>query len=362
MRNRAVRVSLVLVLVVSGVAAAVAVQGAARQATQAEHLGGSLDDLYAKVAELGVAQTGYLAPGQDPLPWLDRSPGILRDIAAAIARLGPLLRSSGAARALRGFADDTASLTQADALARDSLLLGDTSTAADLIFGETRTTLASMQAALATIRSAETAAVQIERQQAMRRIGVIVAAAAGVWAAGLLVLAVAAPPSRRAERPTGPEPTRDLSLAADLCVDLARVQTTPELEALVGRVLQALDASSVVLWVGAGRDLYPIVAHGYEPGPVPPPLRIDRDDDHLAAQAWRLSAVKAAATTSGSLVAAPLVGMSGCSGALVVEFNGRRDEDSVTRAAIRMIASQLATVVPGPAAADSRARATATGT
>jgi len=71
---------------------------------------------------------------------------------------------------------------------------------------------------------------------------------------------IAIPPTESApELPPAPQPRRspDLTSVALLCTELSRVATTDSLPALLGRSAAALDASGLILWVGAGDRLFP---------------------------------------------------------------------------------------------------------
>src|SRR5262249_59995312 len=60
-----------------------------------------------------------------------------------------------------------------------------------------------------------------------------------------------------------------LKTAAELATDLGRVRNSEELERLLGRTADLLDAAGLVVWVGAadaaGESLRPVLAHGYTP-------------------------------------------------------------------------------------------------
>jgi hypothetical protein len=141
----------------------------------------------------------------------------------------------------------------------------------------------------------------------------------------------------------------DLAAAADLCSAIARVETTEGLEGLLDRAAALLEARGVIVWVGAGEQLFPVVARGYEPrilerlGPIP--LR----GDNATAAAWRLQQRQVVEGDGGSsgAIAAPVCGPAGCVAVLAVEVPDGRHDDPVTQAVVTMIAAQLASLVPG---------------
>jgi hypothetical protein len=172
-------------------------------------------------------------------------------------------------------------------------------------------------------------------------------------------------PQTGAEAQAGePEPQlaahTDFSGVALLCTDLARVIDTQQLPSLLDRASSLLDAKGIILWIADsdGRELNPIVAHGYAPQLVDRLGTIPRDAENATAAAFRtslLQTVRAEAESNGA-IAAPLVTPGGCVGVMAAEVrhDGEREETRLAAAAI--VAAQLATLV-GPPAKDGRAEA-----
>jgi cbb3-type cytochrome oxidase subunit 3 len=148
------------------------------------------------------------------------------------------------------------------------------------------------------------------------------------------------------------QPATDFRGLASLCTDLARVIDTQELPSLLDRASMLLDARGIILWISDpdGRELNPIVAHGYPAQLVNRLGTIDRDAENATAAAFRtalLQTVKADAESNGAIVA-PLVTPAGCVGVMAAELrrDGERDESRLAAAAI--VAAQLATLVGPP--------------
>ena len=144
-------------------------------------------------------------------------------------------------------------------------------------------------------------------------------------------------------------PPLDLASAARLCTDLSRVTTTAALPDLLGRAARVLDASGVILWIGAGEQLFPVMGHGYRQdmlarlGPLAP------DAENAAAHAWRtgqLTVVGATGAAGNGALVAPLLGLHACLGVLAAEVRHGAECNPATQAVATMIAAQLATVVP----------------
>jgi hypothetical protein len=175
------------------------------------------------------------------------------------------------------------------------------------------------------------------------------------------------PTAKAAAPPPPPAPNRpdrrlDLGGMASLCVELARVADTRALPALLERAASILDASGVVIWIADpdGRELSPILVHGYSPQLATRLGNIQRDAENVTASAYRtglLQTMKADTVSSGA-IAAPLVTAGGCVGVMAAELNNGGEQYEPLLAAATIIASQLATLVGPPSA---RAKAEATG-
>ena len=154
----------------------------------------------------------------------------------------------------------------------------------------------------------------------------------------------------------------DLSDMAALCVDLARIQDTRALPALLGRAADILEASGIVLWIADpdGRELTPIVVHGYPPQLAGRFGTIARDAENVTASAYRtglLQTMKGDAISNGA-VAAPLVTAGGCVGVMAAELKNGGELQASLLAAATIIASQIATLVGPPS---TRAKTEAAG-
>jgi hypothetical protein len=153
-------------------------------------------------------------------------------------------------------------------------------------------------------------------------------------------------------------PPADFRGLASLCTDLARVIDTQELPSLLDRASSLLDARGIILWIADpdGRELNPIVAHGYPAQLVNRLGTIARDAENATAAAFRtslLQTVDAGADSTGA-IAAPLVTPGGCVGVMAAEVlrNAEREESRLAAAAI--VAAQLATLVGPPARSQNR--------
>lgn len=154
----------------------------------------------------------------------------------------------------------------------------------------------------------------------------------------------------------------DLPGVASLCADLARVVDTQALPAILERAAAVLDAPGIVLWIADpdGRELSPIVTHGYSQQLVSRLGTILRDAENATASAFRtslLQTVKTDAVSNGA-IAAPLVTPAGCVGVIAAEVRNAGEGDSAKLAIATIVAAQLASLVGPPSA---RARVEAAG-
>jgi hypothetical protein len=176
--------------------------------------------------------------------------------------------------------------------------------------------------------------------------------------AGSVVAASAAAPAVAAP------PALDLPGVASLCSDLARVVDTHALPGILERAAAVLDAPGIVLWIADpdGRELSPVVTHGYPTQLVSRLGTIMRDAENATASAFRtslLQTVKTDAVSNGA-IAAPLVTPGGCVGVMAAEVRNHGEKDAARIAVATIVAAQLATLV-GPPSARAHARVEAAG-
>jgi hypothetical protein len=345
------------------------------------------------IAELRAEQQAYVATGQGAEYWTARVTGSIASLSARTGSLRQLAESAEAATRLEGAAASLDDFARMDRRAREYATSGQRLLASDLIFAEglelTRAAALDVDGArvVELAHRARAAAAIRNRQHAL---------AGGIAALGLFFMLILAFASRgAAERGIGrtvhqplPEtplasrmlaldadppapapppaaqtpPPVDLTLAADLCVELARVTDTDQIPSLLDRAAQVLDASGIVLWIADpdGRELVPTVAHGYPAAAISRVGAISRDADNATAAAFRevkVRVVRADVMTGGAIVA-PLVTPAGCVGVMAAEVRHDREQSEEVRAIAAIIASQLATLI-GIAPAAAQAKATA---
>jgi hypothetical protein len=155
--------------------------------------------------------------------------------------------------------------------------------------------------------------------------------------------------------PSSSPPPIDLTKAAKICADLARVLDAGDLPALLTRAADVLKAPGLIVWVADqnGQMLYPLLTHGYPATTLMKMGSLPTDADNATAAAWRTGELRAVPATNeapGALVA-PIVTSDGCVGVLAAEVKDGRELRGEVRALATIFAAQLATLVtPLPAA------------
>ena len=406
MKNSAVRLTLLILFVAAAGATGYFIwttEARIRQdaATARDFDRRAVDATHAAV-ELRAAQQAYVAAGQGDDFWIKKVSAAAGQLASAV---GALRVNAAAPRAQTALETTLATLRdfeQMDARARDYTVSGHRLLASDLIFSDGLEMTGAMVAALAEARFAELE--QHDRATASLRRPEFLAAA-GCAAFALLIMIALVPvrsPAHAApdlpalhphatsaafltaddlsgldkiddaldlafahaaekagspvapavEKVASPEPVNLSSIAA-VCTDLARVVDTLSLPAILERTAAALDAPGIVLWVADpdGRELAPIVAHGYGPQVLSRLGIIARDDENATAAAFRtglVQTVKGDAVSNGA-IAAPLVTPRGAVGVMAAEVRGDGEQQAAKLAAAAIVAAQLATLVGPPA-------------
>jgi predicted secreted protein len=335
-----------------------------------------VEQMIATAGDIASAQQAYVAPGQAAQPWLEQSAMLLQQLGQDVAAIRPLLQSTDGATALDDVDKQVKSLVVIDGKARQDLEQAEDLLAADLIFSEGHEAIRMLVTALRGLVASEQHAsipqrALLERQQWGSLGGIAI-----VWIIGLLVL-VPLPVSKPVDSGSvhfgrlhgeltasagaaAPKPapaTVDLEAAADVCAALARTTDAASLQQALGRAATVLDARGVIIWMGAGEELFPALSFGYDDrvierlGPIP------RKAANATADAWRTAQLRTVAgdVMAHGAIAAPVHGIGGCVGVFAAEVRNAREQDPGTRAVAAMIAAQLAGIVsawPAASAAD----------
>jgi hypothetical protein len=334
------------------------------------------------IAEVRASQVAYVAHGQADTFWMSHVSQLLPRLEQQIAEFDLALTASAAHAAFEAAEAAMENFEKLDTRVQGYVKDGNLLVAADLIFSDgleaTSTAATQVEAAVtAEMQARQAAFAEIRRQQ-----GTIVGGAACGILLVLLMLGFTGikadtgaqpetaeqlrqlmardktlqPPKPVAVAPP-PAKTANLSAAARVCTDFARVLEGSQLPSLLERTAAVLDASGIIVWTidSTGRELRAAMSHGYSDSAMARMKRIPRDAANAVAAAFRaaeMRTVSGDALGNGALVA-PLLTADGCVGVLSVEMKGGSERDESSQALAAIFAAQLATLVsPTPAALD----------
>ena len=387
MQTHTNRLVVAAVLIAAGVAGGFFVLTAQRRTAALDAAGADISSriqrMIVTAGDIASAQQAYVAPGQPDQPWLERAAMLLQQYGEETAALRPLLQSADAMAGLDQTDRNFRSIVVIDGKARQYLQEEQDLLAADLIFSEGRDTIGALEMTLGGLRAAEQATATARIALVERQQWVTISLVAGLWLVGLMALV---PLPRSAIRDSGiaglgfsspefripnPEPADaaaspasiDLAAAADVCGALARAADTASLRDVLARAAAVLDARGIIVWMGAGEELFPALSYGYDErmierlGPIP------RGASNATAEAWRTAQLRtvAADAISHGAVAVPVSGIGGCVGVFAAEVRHGREDDPGTQAIAAMIAAQLAGIVSAWPAASTPAEMAGSG-
>jgi hypothetical protein len=325
------------------------------------------------LSDLRAAQQAYVAAGQGVAFWMPKVAQTADAISKSIAALRTAGTSPGARQAIDEAGTTLADFAEVDKRARDYLRSGQLLMAGDVIFTEGDQTAASAARQVEAARLAEHRALDASEASVRRQEAIALAGAGGVSA--LIVLLLSASGSVKAEsvsiaprEPSQPQPSRAVSpvlkTAAQLCTDFARMRDIHDLQQLLERASDVMDAAGLVVWLGSsnGSELQPVLTHGYNDETRARLPNVPRAANNAAAAAYRSGDVQIVLSRPGGAkgaIVAPILGAEGCIGALSAEIRGGGEASESVQALAAIIAAQLAGVLAAPRAEGADARAAA---
>jgi hypothetical protein len=366
MQRRATRIAILCLLLAAGGLAGFVTWSADRNVQRLDQARDSksttIDALLTSIATIASAQQAYTDYGRRDVALLTRASLLVDRITTDAAGLRATRQSSVSSERLEEFWTALSALMSADSRARERLAGGDDLGAADAILASAREHVNVLSSSLRAFRSTELQSYQAAREAAALRSRSSLGVLAVLWAIGLIAFAVS--PWQRPvhddatgqaaaieEPPPAPVvetvPSIDLRAAAALSADLSQLTDQTALPQLLARAANVLGAHGLIVWMGAGNELFAVVAHGYDEALLSRIRPIPRHADNVTAAAWRkgeLLTLPADADGYGAIVA-PLLVPEGCAGVLAAEVGGQREPDETTQAMAMILASQFAGVL-----------------
>ena len=391
MKSLAVRVTLVALFVVAtGVAAYVVWMDETRAAARlgsTRAFDSAAMDAERTALDLRASQQAYVAAGQGEQFWISDAAARLASLKTALEALRGQATAPAAQSALDNVAAALQDFEQMDRRARDYARNGQKLMASDLIFADGLEMTRAIAASIEEARTAELMARDREGTIA-HRAGLAAVGAAAIIGLGTIPLLLRRPvtqtavtvpasdahveepagahalharPPIRTAAPDAPASSLDFGAVATLCSDLARVVDTQALPGILARAASVLDAPGIVLWIADpdGRELSPILTHGYPQQIVSRLGTIPHDAENATAAAFRTALLQTvdADSASNGAIAAPLVTPGGCVGVMAAEVRRGSERDAAKLAAASIVAAQLATLVGPPSRAQAKAEA-----
>ena len=373
MQRRGTRIAILCLLLTAGGSAGFVVWSADRNVHRLdqEHDSKSttIDALLTSIATIASAQQAYTDYGRRDVASLTRVSRLVDRITTDAAGLRATRQSPVSNERLEEFWTALSALMSAESRARERLAGGDDPGAAEAILASAREHVNALSSTLRAFRSTELQSYQAARAAAALRSRVSLGLLAALWAFGLVAFAVL-PWQRSAQDDTTVRaavetdvvsalrrtsvrsvvaetpPSIDLRAAAALSADLSQLTDQNAIPPLLARAANILGARGLIIWMGAGAELFAVAAHGYDEALLARIRPIPRQADNVTAAAWRkgdLLTLPADADGIGA-IAAPLLGPEGCAGVLAAEVSGG-DPDEATQAMAMILASQFAGVL-----------------
>ena len=334
----------------------------------------TIDALLSSISTIASAQQAYTDYGRRDVASFTRVSLLVDRITTDAAGLRATRGSTASSERLEEFWTALSALMGADSRARERLAGGDDGGAADAVLASAREHVNALGSSLRAFRLAEFQSYQTTRAAAATQSWLSLGVIAMLWAVGLVAFAVwpghrtvdavaIELPAEVQEPPPAPAvepvPSIDLTAAAALSVELSQLIDQAALPGLLSKAANILGARGVIVWIGAGGELFAVAAHGYDEALMSRIRPIARDADNATAAAWRRGELLTLPAEPGGYgaIVAPLLSPAGCAGVLAAEVSGERDRDPSTQAVAMILASQLAGVLaasPAASTADER--------
>ena len=330
------------------------------------------------LSDLRMGQHGYVAAGQSAEAWMPKVAGMSGEAARGVDDLRTAAATADARSSLMEAAATIVELGRVDRRVVDYLKSGQDVMAADVVYSEAGQTIALAANQVDAARALEQQGVDVAERESRRRQLYALGSAGAVSVVTLLLLGAAPANQPRVDlrgkldlkgkkvdipvlseddelsfkvRTDAPRHSAPIMKAAsEICTELGRVNDRRDLEHLLGRAAELMDASGVIIWVGSspGGDLQPVLVHGYPPQAIAKMPAVPRNASNAAAAAYRTGALQIVLARPGmscGALVAPLLTPDGSIGALSAEIKGRGETSDTTQALVVLFAAQLASIL-----------------
>ena len=164
----------------------------------------------------------------------------------------------------------------------------------------------------------------------------------------------------------GERPRPDLAATAAVCTGFGNLTDRDQLPDLLARTAALMNASGIIIWVSneKARVLQPALGHGYAAGTLERIGSIPRTGDNPTSAAFttnRIQVVESSDAGTGAL-AAPLMVADRCIGVLSAELRDGWESSDAVQATASIVAAQLAPLLPSDTQTAEPLPAAATGT
>jgi hypothetical protein len=341
---------------------------------QRESKEATIDRLKSSISTIASTQQAYAENrGRDVASFTHVSVLVNR-ITTDAAGLRAAATSGASNERLEEFWTALSALMAAESRAREQFAGGDEGAAAETMLASAHEHVTRLNSTLRAFREAEVEVYRSARAASTWQSTAVLGISALLWAAGLVMFAVI--PWRATNRVTSVDasapteamgaeapqavaapPSIDLAAAARLTTELSTLSDQAELPGLLSRAAEVLDARGVVIWMGAGSELFAAAAHGYDPAVLQRIKPIARNADNATAAAWRTSQLRTVPADTGGhgAIVAPMLGPGGCVGVLAAETRSGREQDEATQSVATIVAAQLASMLAAWPAASTTA-------
>jgi hypothetical protein len=391
MQHRGKRLAILCLILLTGALAGVFIwtteRGVRQLDEQRESKEATIDRLQSSISTIASTQQAYAENRRHDVASFTRVSVLVNRITTDAAGLRAAATSGASNERLEEFWTALSALMAAESRARGQFAGGDEGAAAETMLASAHEHVTRLNSSLRAFREAEVAIYRSARATSTWQSAAVLGISAVLWAAGLVMFAVvpwpratnqvpfvdaSAPVYRNDLTPflgsdamsaePAPQtafapPSIDLAAAARLTTELSTLSDQAQLPGLLGRAADVLDARGVVIWMGAGSELFAAAAHGYDPAVLQRIKPIARSADNATAAAWRTSQLRTVSADSAGhgAIVAPMLGPGGCVGVLAAETRGGREQDEATQSVATIVASQLASVLAAWPAASTTA-------